>query len=195
LSSLQVKNHYEQELNGLCQQLLGLRASMLREQGKLESVLKEKDALISKQREEIEKLMCLEIKSPLNHHAPVSVTSLSGLSPVALGGSLRIHGSFRQYKKDREKIRQHLKSTTTLNSSDSSSGININSSEESSSSPSTLPRTQKVVGALLRPMSLDDMEPMSKKKGILKPSPDKEPVVKTLTNLDHLIDPATAGTK
>ena len=56
-------------------------------------------------------------------------------SAGAFAGSLRIHGSFRQYKKDREKIR-HFKSSS------GDSGINI-SSEESSSSPTTLPRTQK----------------------------------------------------
>ena len=126
LIDLQMRERYDLELNNLCQQLLALQASMLREQNRVEILLREKDALIAKQKVELEKAN----KPQSHHHNNVSVTSLS-----AGGGSLRIHGSFRQYKKDREKIR-HFKT----NSGDS--GINI-SSEESSSSPTTLPRTQK----------------------------------------------------
>lgn len=104
---------------------------MLRERGRIEAIIQEKDRIINQQKVEIQKL----------------TANSTGLSPVGLGGSLRIHGSFRQYKKDREKFKQQLKY------SDSSSGININSSEESSSSPSTLPRTQK---GTLRPILLKE---------------------------------------
>lgn len=202
---IKMRSHFEQELSGLCQQLLSLQAAMLREQSRVKSVIEEKDRIILQQKQEIDKLQnqSTAVVSPqtnpnsvpsstISNVVPnstpnvvpngilngtmvvppnnsVSVTSLSGLSPVALGGSLRIHGSFRQYKKDREKIRQQLKSgtsttsvvgttnnnnpsqqgdpenSTLADSSSSSSGININSSEESSSSPSTLPRTQKGV--------------------------------------------------
>ena len=130
LIDLQMRERHDLELNNLCQQLLALQASMLREQNRVEMLLREKDALISKQKMELEKA-----NKPQSHNNNVSVTSLSAGGGGTFGGSLRIHGSFRQYKKDREKIR-HFKT----NSGDS--GINI-SSEESSSSPTTLPRTQK----------------------------------------------------
>ena len=170
---------------------------VLREQNRVETLLREKDQAIGKQKQEIDKLRTDHSQQqqqqqqhqppPLQQHqqqqlsqkvaSAVSVTSLSNLSPVTLGGSLRIHGSFRQYKKDREKIRQHLKSstvTTLINdnsgsSSSSSSGININSSEDSSSSPSTLPRAQK--SNLRQSFSSSLIEELPKKtKGILKPS-------------------------
>lgn len=198
-----MRTQFEQELSGLCQQLLSLQASMLREQTRVETLIKEKDQQISKQKQDLDKLSQTSTSTSPSTSPPstVSVTSLSGLSPVALGGSLRIHGSFRQYKKDREKIRQQLKnsSTTTLISGDissSSSGININSSEESSSSPSTLPRTQK--GTLRPTLSLEDSNNnnvvlTNKKKGILKPS--QSDVQEVLTNLDQLIEHPTSKTK
>ena len=173
--------------------MLSVQALVLREQNRVETLLREKDQAIGKQKQEIDKLRTdhsqqqQQQQPPLQQHqqqqlsqkvaSAVSVTSLSNLSPVSLGGSLRIHGSFRQYKKDREKIRQHLKSstvTTLINdnggsSSSSSSGINVNSSEDSSSSPSTLPRAQK--SNLRQSFSSSLIEELPKKtKGILKPS-------------------------
>jgi len=229
---IKMRSQYEQELSGLCQQLLSLQAAMLREQIRVKTVIYEKDQIISQQKQEMEKLLQTSpaiIATPTTNIPPaspspitssnssnsVSVTSLSGLSPVALGGSLRIHGSFRQYKKDREKIRQQLKSTSD---SSSSSGININSSEESSSaSPSTLPRTQKTreitcvapgleknssqKGTLRQTLSSSAVENQTmtttmtsisnKKKGILKASSSIDSPAnakEVLTNLDQLID-------
>ena len=128
-----MKEWQDLELSNLCQQILALQASMLREQKRVELLLKEKDAIIGQQKAELGKLStALPSTSSPTKPNNVSVTSLSA---GAFGGSLRIHGSFRQYKKDREKIR-HFKSSS------GDSGINI-SSEESSSSPTTLPRTQK----------------------------------------------------
>ena len=236
-----MRSQFEQELSGLCQQLLALQAAMLREQNRVKSVIEEKDQVIFQQKQEIGKLLQhqptasvtsqtnTQISNPTSNAVPnvvpngtkvpsnsVSVTSLSGLSPVALGGSLRIHGSFRQYKKDREKIRQQLKSgggtattsqqaeensNTMADSSSSSSGININSSEESSSSPSTLPRTQK--GTLRQTLSSSAVDEKmctvisaainnklqnQKKKGILKASSSVDsPAKEVLLNLDQLI--------
>ena len=259
-----MRSQFEQELSGLCQQLLALQAAMLREQNRVKSVIEEKDQVIFQQKQEIGKLLQhqptasvtsqtnTQISNPTSNAVPnvvpngtkvpyvvsnvvpngtkvpyvvpngtkvpsnsVSVTSLSGLSPVALGGSLRIHGSFRQYKKDREKIRQQLKSgggtattsqqaeenSTMADSSSSSSGININSSEESSSSPSTLPRTQK--GTLRQTLSSSAVDEKTctvisaainnklqnqKKKGILKASSSVDsPAKEVLLNLDQLI--------
>ena len=235
-----MRSQFEQELSGLCQQLLALQAAMLREQNRVKSVIEEKDQVIFQQKQEIGKLLQhqptasvtsqtnTQISNPTSNTVPnvvpngtkvpsnsVSVTSLSGLSPVALGGSLRIHGSFRQYKKDREKIRQQLKSgggtatasqqaeenSTMADSSSSSSGININSSEESSSSPSTLPRTQK--GTLRQTLSSSAVDEKTctvisaainnklhnqKKKGILKASSSVDsPAKEVLSNLDQLI--------
>lgn len=235
-----MRSQFEQELSGLCQQLLALQAAMLREQNRVKSVIEEKDQVIFQQKQEIGKLLQhqptasvtsqtnTQISNPTSNAVPnvvgngtklpsnsVSVTSLSGLSPVALGGSLRIHGSFRQYKKDREKIRQQLKSgggtattsqqaeenSTMVDSSSSSSGININSSEESSSSPSTLPRTQK--GTLRQTLSSSAVDEKTcsvisaavnnklhnqKKKGILKASSSVDsPAKEVLSNLDQLI--------
>jgi len=247
---LKMRSQFEQELSGLCQQLLALQAAMLREQNRVKSVIEEKDQVIFQQKQEIGKLLQhqptasvtsqtnTQISNPTSNAVPnvvpngtkvpyvvpngtkvpsnsVSVTSLSGLSPVALGGSLRIHGSFRQYKKDREKIRQQLKSgvgtattsqqaeenSTMADSSSSSSGININSSEESSSSPSTLPRTQK--GTLRQTLSSSAVDEKTctvisaainnklqnqKKKGILKASSSVDsPAKEVLLNLDQLI--------
>jgi len=207
----QMRTQFEVEMSDLCQQLLGLQASMHKEQTRVESILKEKDKCILKQKQELDKLnsksnnpssllvasTAPNVSTVSSTPSSVSVTSLSGLSPVALGGSLRIHGSFRQYKKDREKIRQQLKSspnssTTLISDSSSSSGININSSEESSSSPSTLPRAQK--GALRQTLSSGSVEDSSnKKKGILKPllpkSSNDNHVQEVLTHLDQLIEP------
>lgn len=237
---MKMRSQFEQELSGLCQQLLALQAAMLREQNRVKSVIEEKDQVIFQQKQEIGKLLQhqptasvtsqtnTQISNPTSNTVPnvvpngtkvpsnsVSVTSLSGLSPVALGGSLRIHGSFRQYKKDREKIRQQLKSgggtatasqqaeenSTMADSSSSSSGININSSEESSSSPSTLPRTQK--GTLRQTLSSSAVDEKTctiisaainnklhnqKKKGILKASSSVDsPAKEVLSNLDQLI--------
>jgi len=247
---MKMRSQFEQELSGLCQQLLALQAAMLREQNRVKSVIEEKDQVIFQQKQEIGKLLLhqptasvtsqtnTQISNPTSNAVPnvvpngtkvpyvvpngtkvpsnsVSVTSLSGLSPVALGGSLRIHGSFRQYKKDREKIRQQLKSgggtattsqqaeenSTMADSSSSSSGININSSEESSSSPSTLPRTQK--GTLRQTLSSSAVDEKTctvisaainnrlqnqKKKGILKASSSVDsPAKEVLLNLDQLI--------
>lgn len=188
---LKQKELYDTELSNLCQQLLSVQALMLNEQNRVETLLNEKDRLICKQTQELDKLR--NDISPPKPAVPTSNTtnnnnvSVTNLSPVSLGGSLRIHGSFRQYKKDREKFRQHLKSGTTTtttfisdsnrgstssnsSSSSSSSGINVsNSSEDSSSSPSTLPRTQK---SSLRQCSSLQIEDTSspKKKGILKAS-------------------------
>ena len=240
-----MRSQFEQELSGLCQQLLALQAAMLREQNRVKSVIEEKDQVIFQQKQEIAKLLQhqptasvtsqtnTQISNPTSNAVPnvvpngtkvpsnsVSVTSLSGLSPVALGGSLRIHGSFRQYKKDREKIRQQLKSgggtattsqqaeensCTMADSSSSSSGININSSEESSSSPSTLPRTQK--GTLRQTLSSSAVDEKTctvisaainnklqnqKKKGILKASSSVDsPAKEVLLNLDQLISEQT----
>ena len=134
LISLQMKEWQDLELSNLCQQILALQASMLREQKRVELLLKEKDAIICQQKAELQgcKLSTTNTSLTTTNTNNVSVTSMSA---GAFGGSLRIHGSFRQYKKDREKIR-HFKSSS------GDSGINI-SSEESSSSPTTLPRTQK----------------------------------------------------
>ena len=123
---IQLKEHYDAELSNLCQQLLSVQALMLREQNKVETFLIQKDQLIVKQKQELDKLSkCSSLSSlavgDLNP-APTAVSVVtSSISPVTLGGSLRIHGSFRQYKKDREKIRQHLKSSTTTLINDSSS--------------------------------------------------------------------------
>ena len=149
-----MRERYDLELNHLCQHLLALQASMLREQNRVERLLRDKDFEISKQKVELEKAS----NKPSNQHNNVSVTSLSANG--TFGGSLRIHGSFRQYKKDREKIR-HFKT----NSGDS--GINIGSSEESSSSPSTLPRTLQKQKSL-RPVefTLGTAEQESKANGL-----------------------------
>ena len=129
-----MKEWQDLELSNLCQQILALQASMLREQKRVELLLKEKDAIICQQKAELQgcKLSTTNTSLTTTNTNNVSVTSMSA---GAFGGSLRIHGSFRQYKKDREKIR-HFKSSS------GDSGINI-SSEESSSSPTTFPRNQK----------------------------------------------------
>ena len=182
---LQQKEYYDTELSNLCQQLLSVQALMLSEQNRVETLLNEKDRLICKQTQELDKLR--DDISPKPAPTTSNNVSVTSLSPVSLGGSLRIHGSFRQYKKDREKIRQHLKSSTTTttttfindssrgstssnssSSSSSSSGINVNTSEDSSSSPSTLPRTQK--SSLRQSSSLQIEDTSPKKKGILKAS-------------------------
>lgn len=162
---------------------------MLRERKRVEGLLRQKDDIIQQQKQELEKY-----SNPSLAPKAVSVTSLTGLSPVALGGSLRIHGSFRQYKKDREKFRQHLKSD--------SSGISINSSEESSSSPSTLPRTnlhQKVRHTVSEETPTTASTTSLKTKGILKASVSVDssppPVSDVLTNLEQLIGPQKNSTK
>ena len=152
-----MKERHDEELSALSQQLLNLQACMLRERERVESLLREKDALIQKQKLEIDRL-----KTTLAANAPATGMTPSGSSPgVAAsaagsttlfgGGSLRLHGSFRQYKK----VRQQLKTSSSNSgacpkdgdrdgSTSSSSGVNVNSSdgdeETSSSSPSTLPR-------------------------------------------------------
>ena len=206
-SFFQLKDHYDSELSNLCQQLLSVQALMLRDQNRVETLLREKDQTISKQKQEIDKLKKSDQPTPPGladaspHTATVSVTSLS---PVTLGGSLRIHGSFRQYKKDREKIRQHLRSSTLIShessSSSSSSGINVNSSEDSSSSPSTLPRTLKSSLRQSFSSSLVEQELSTspKKKGILKASAsvDCSPASTgqtILENLQQLIDADPGG--
>lgn len=175
LISLQMKEWQDLELSNLCQQILALQASMLREQKRVELLLKEKDAIIGQQKAELGKLStALPSTSSPTKPNNVSVTSLSA---GAFGGSLRIHGSFRQYKKDREKIR-HFKSSS------GDSGINI-SSEESSSSPTTLPRTQK------QQLPDNAAGSVKKKSMILKPvefgvSPGQQKS-SGLTNLQQLI--------
>ena len=169
-----MKEWQDSELSGLCQQILGLQAGMLREQKRVELLLKEKDATICQQKAELDKLAAAS-----SSQANVSVTSLSAIS----GGNsnLRIHGSFRQYKKDREKIR-HFKSSS------GDSGINI-SSEESSSSPTTLPRTlpkqqqqQNVKHMKLKPVEF------SHSKSVLAAHPDQPNQNSSgLSNLQQLI--------
>jgi len=112
------------------------------------------------------------------------------MSAGAFGGSLRIHGSFRQYKKDREKIR-HFKSSS------GDSGINI-SSEESSSSPTTLPRTQKPDNA----PGIGGGGSVKKKSMILKPVEFGQAAAgqagqqksSGLTNLQQLIEQKSTST-
>ena len=176
LISLQMKEWQDLELSNLCQQILALQASMLREQKRVELLLKEKDAIICQQKAELQgcKLSTTNTSLTTTNTNNVSVTSMSA---GAFGGSLRIHGSFRQYKKDREKIR-HFKSSS------GDSGINI-SSEESSSSPTTLPRTQK------QQLPDNAAGSVKKKSMILKPvefgvSPGQQKS-SGLTNLQQLI--------
>ena len=52
-----MRSQYEQELSGLCQQLLSLQAAMLREQIRVKTVIYEKDQIISQQKQEMEKLL------------------------------------------------------------------------------------------------------------------------------------------
>lgn len=199
VEKIKLKDYYETELSTLCQQLLSVQALMLRDQNRVETLLKEKDKTITSQKQEIDSLS--RTSDPIQKHASSdissSVVSITNLSPAAtLGGSLRIHGSFRQYKKDREKIRQHLKSSSTLinesSSSSSSSGINVNSSEDSSSSPSTLPRTLKTSLRQSFSSSLVEQESCPKKKGILKASASIDgsgsPRQTILDNLQQLIE-------
>merc|ERR1711988_1066331 len=97
-----MKEWQDLELSNLCQQILALQASMLREQKRVELLLKEKDAIICQQKAELQgcKLSTTNTSLTTTNNNNVSVTSMSA---GAFGGSLRIHGSFRQYKKDREK--------------------------------------------------------------------------------------------
>merc|ERR1719510_608933 len=53
---LKLKERYDMELSGLCQQLLSLQASMLREQNRVEAVVSEKDKIIAKQSQELAQL-------------------------------------------------------------------------------------------------------------------------------------------
>ncbi len=164
-----MKERHDEELNILSQQLLNLQACMLRERQRVETLLQEKDAVITKQRVEIERLKAVVATSTTTTPTSASTGSESAASSSSSsqlfgGGSLRLHGSFRQYKKVRQQMKTaastpssnptsagstSLVSTTgglgdADGSTSSSSGVHVNSSDgdgESSSSPSTLPRS------------------------------------------------------
>jgi hypothetical protein len=145
---------------------------MLREQTRVEILLRDKDQVIKQQKLDLDKLKLTSNSGGGSSGSSGSLmTSTVGLSPAILGGSLRLHGSFRQYKKDREKIRHNNLKTSNLSGS-SSSGVNVNSSEDSStSSPSTLPRTfqRPVLRMTVSASTVEDQISAPKlKKGILK---------------------------
>lgn len=182
-----LKQKHDQELSNLCQQLMCLQGCMNRERERVEGLLREKDRVICLQRAEIDKLVLPSCtgaiaapKAVSVTPSPTSSTNSSGSSSTYIhGGSLRIHGSFRQYKKDREKYRQQLRSAADNSDvSSSSSGVltwTANSSEESSSSPTTLPRTQRhllrqTVSSSCVEEYLPDLPKSTPRKGILKAS-------------------------
>ena len=104
---------HDKELSAICQQLLLVHGCLIRERERVTSLVQEKDRVIGDQRAEIDRAQ----SSTVTVSGPVLGVGLERVRPGS--GSIRQHGSFRQYKKD--KIRQK----------------NYNSSSESNLSSST----------------------------------------------------------
>ena len=104
--------------------MLSLQSSLSREKNRMESMVKEKDAFILKQKAEIDRLSsCLTSTSSSE---PSSLTS-SAVGATGLDrhrpGAGRVHGSFRQFKRDKQQTKSS--STSKLDagcSSEESSG-------------------------------------------------------------------------
>ncbi len=107
----QLRETQDRDLSTLCQQLLLVRGCLIRERERIVSIVAEKDRIIQQQRIEIERLR--------NSGSTVSGPISAGLDRVR-PGSIRQHGSFRQYKK--EKIRQRNYGSSSESNLSSSTG-------------------------------------------------------------------------
>ena len=147
-----MRQKYDEELSAICQQLLYLHGCLMREQERVQLIVKEKDAVIQQQKLELDRLRTASGTTSITSIGPASISTVGDTSTLdrykPTTSVTRIHGSFRQYKKEREKSRQLSRTSisgssavaTSSSESNLSTGWN-GSSEESSSSPTTLPRS------------------------------------------------------
>ena len=187
---LQIQQKHDFELQSICKKLMYVQGCLKREQERVKSLLLEKDRKIQTQSAHLEasgkKFLKKDAAHPkierLSSAGAVSSTmacpddtkttqnsSKSGLSGSTTSldrhrpGAARLHGSFRQYKKEREKSRllqqQSLQSSNpnipldlTLSCKDRTKDVPLHktqnsnlSSSSTNSSPSTLPRQHVVI--------------------------------------------------
>ena len=167
----QLRSVHNAELSAICQQLLSLQSSMAKEKTRVQDIMEQKEKLITTQRTEIERLNNLikgtssnskiladECKSGnvvVTSSTSGVVTTLDRHRP-AIGGATRVHGSFRQYKREQKSQRQHQGQPTSSSSSKSKSSSTAPSSSsdlgslgstslssEENSSPNMTPKNSR----------------------------------------------------
>ena len=187
---LQIQQKHDFELQSICKKLMYVQGCLKREQERVKSLLLERDRKIQIQSAHLEASEKKFLKKDAAHPKIERLSSAGGVSSAVpcpddakqtqnssksgLSGSTtsldrhrpgaaRLHGSFRQYKKEREKSRllqqQSLQSSNpnipldlTLSCKDRNKDLPLHktqnsnlSSSSTNSSPSTLPRQQVVI--------------------------------------------------
>jgi hypothetical protein len=108
-----LRQNYDRDLSAIYQQLFLVSGCLIREKERIVSIVQEKDRVIQQQRIELDRIR--------TSSAVLSGSAPGGLDRVRSGsGSIRQHGSFRQYKKD--KIRQRNYESSSESNLSSSTG-------------------------------------------------------------------------
>lgn len=115
-----VQSEKDVALSYICQQLFYLQGNMTREQVRVAQLLQDKENIIQSQRQEIERLR------------------------MAVAAGPRLHGSFRQYKRERAAAIGGHKAVGPVQVSNSGSPCQISTSTDESSSPSAQPRHKQL---------------------------------------------------
>ena len=173
-----MRKRHDNELKELCQHLLILQGSMAKEQAKVKELIESKNAQIAKQNQELKTLRkpgettTIQVSPDCQ---PNTAVTLDRHRP----GASRLHGSFRQYKKDREKFRLETKPGKLWTSSDESS------------SPTSVPRQHTSLRQTLSCSGAVEQSLVVKTclnvKGILKATPSCDPVTISMNNTNNTV--------